>query len=233
MTTLNIAGLTATIFPGADAQKVIYILYPTNADTDYFTQKASEIGHPIVMIEGMDWDNDLTPWPAPGEPQGCAPFKGLAPEFLKKLQEQVLPAIEGALKATNPERTLLGVSLSGLFALWQWTQCSTFKNIISLSGSFWYEGFVHWFENETLPSGKGQAYFSLGNLEPQNKVPAFRRVGVCTEQVIARLQHAGIPVVFQWEEGTHFAPIKPRLDHAFAWFCQKFASVKSANVDKM
>lgn len=36
---------------------------------------------------------------------------------------------------------MAGVSLSGLFALWQWLMNDTFRNIISLSGSFWYAGF--------------------------------------------------------------------------------------------
>ncbi|MDE6638872.1 MAG: hypothetical protein K2K32_11640 [Muribaculaceae bacterium] len=42
--------------------------------------------------------------------------------------------------------------MSGLFALWQWMVCDTFRNIASLSGSFWYEGFMEWMKSRTIPT---------------------------------------------------------------------------------
>lgn len=59
--------------------------------------------------------------------------------------------------------------LSGLFTLWQWMIDDTFRNIICLSGSFWYEGFVGWIRSFEIPRKTGKAYFfsAIKKLKPQ------------------------------------------------------------------
>ena len=78
-------------------------------------------------------NKENSPWPAPGVPEGDPDFKGESPDFLKLLQAKVIPGIEQMLRMnTDVERSLVGVSMSGLFALWQWMECDTFKSIASL-----------------------------------------------------------------------------------------------------
>lgn len=175
---------------------------------------ARKYGVTIVVLTGMDWQNVFSPWPAPGVPKGTPDFKGESPEFLKLLQQNVIPQVEAQLgMSENVERSLIGVSMSGLFALWQWMVCNTFRNIASLSGSFWYEGFMEWMKTRTIPAKPGKAYFLLGDQESKSKV--FGTVGENTQKIIMLLRDAGIDVEFQSVPGNHYSDPIPRLDRAF------------------
>ena len=177
---------------------------------------AEKYGVTIVEITGMDWQNVFSPWPAPGIPKGDPDFNGESPEFLKLLQTKVIPEIEKTLLMdSNVERNLVGVSMSGLFTLWQWVQCDTFNNIASLSGSYWYEGFIDWMKKIKMPPKSGMAFFLLGDKESQSNVKAYNSVGANTAEIIKLLKSAGIRTEFESVPGNHFADAIPRLEKAF------------------
>lgn len=201
--------------------KIAYILYPMDILSDWIEQAAEKYNTSIVVITGMDWQNVFSPWRAKGVPKGSPDFRGEAPEFLNLLQKKVIPQIESTLGIDAiVERTLVGVSMSGLFALWQWMLCDTFTNIASLSGSFWYEGFVDWVEGQKMPEKKGNAFFLLGNQEAHSKVKAFATVAENTDRIIALLDKSRIKTKFQSVPGNHYADPIPRLDAAFnALYC--------------
>lgn len=209
---LKIGKLTCH-YAKADSDTLIYMLFPMDS-MDVIVEKAAHIyGVSVVGITGMDWDDDLTPWPAPGAPSGCAPFKGEAENFLTTLIDYVIPKVEERLNLTPERRDLLGISLSGLFSLWQWMECDAFDNIASISGSFWYNGFVEWLQkNIKLKSGK--AYFSLGDMEEHTKVPQFKSVGEDTRKVIELLQSEGIQTELRMVPGNHYQDAIPRLQMA-------------------
>ena len=165
----------------------------------------------------MDWETVFSPWPAKGVPKGSPDFKGKSPEFLDALEQSVIPKVEYALGISESvERTLIGVSMSGLFALWQWMLCDVFKNIASLSGSFWYEGFLEWFRSQPIPKKIGDAFFLLGDQESKSKVKAFNSVGAATQTIVDIIKEAGIKVVYESVPGDHFSNPIPRLNAAFA-----------------
>lgn len=196
--------------------KVAYILYPMDMLADWIEPAAKKYGVTIVVITGMDWKNVFSPWKAPGVPKGSPDFKGESPEFLDLLRESVIPKIESSLGMNEyVERSLVGVSMSGLFALWEWMLCDTFHNIASLSGSFWYEGFVKWMKSQTIPHKTGKGYFLLGDKESNSKVKAFSTVGVDTQEILKLLHTAGIDVEFQSVPGDHYSDPIPRLNKAF------------------
>ena len=103
---------------------------------------AERYGVSIVVIDHVDWNDDLTPWPAVGVFKKAKPFGGKAAAFLDKLTNEIVPKTERDLGIEDAERTLLGISLSGLFAVWSAFNADTFSNIISISGSLWYDGLV-------------------------------------------------------------------------------------------
>ena len=160
--------------------KIAYILYPMDGFLDrWIDMAAQKYGTTIVVITGMDWQNVFSPWPARGVPAGSPDFKGESPEYLNMLQQTAIPKIESALGyRANPERTLVGVSMSGLFALWQWILCGTFDNIACLSGSFWYEGFMDWLMSHPVAHKDGAAFFLLGNQEAKSPIREFQTVGI-------------------------------------------------------
>lgn len=195
--------------------KIVYILYPMDFLSGWIESAAERYGVTIVVITGMDWQNVFSPWKAPGVPKGDPDFKGESPEFLKLLQNEVIPGIENSMNLGSPiDRTLIGVSMSGLFALWQWMVCDTFTNIASLSGSFWYEGFVEWIKSQPIPHKNGKAFFLLGDQESKSKIKAFSSVVIDTNEIITILNKAGINTMFRCVPGNHYSDPIPRLNLA-------------------
>lgn len=77
--------------------RICYVLYPFEGLGEWIEEAAQRFGVTIAVITGMDWDDDLTPWPAAGEPPGSPDFRGLAPAFLAKLKNEVIPEIDRRL----------------------------------------------------------------------------------------------------------------------------------------
>lgn len=214
-TKLTIDSLDCTLCVNPSSHRLTYILYPMDFLEEWIEPAAKQYATSIAVITGMDWDNVFSPWPAPGEPPGSPDFRGESAQFLSTLRQSVVPAIERhpGLPAVT-RRDLVGVSMSGLFALWQWMECDLFDDIASLSGSFWYPGFVDWLKGLTIPRKSGKGYFLLGNQESKSPVKAFQPVAADTAAILNLLKGAGIDVTFESVPGNHFADPLPRLDRA-------------------
>ena len=172
-------------------------------------------GISIVVIEGVNWNDDLTPWPAVGVFKKAKPFGGKAAAFLNKLTHEIIPEAERDLDIEDAERTLLGVSLSGLFAVWAAFNTDAFTNIISISGSLWYDGFVEWMKEQTPSPQLRKVCMLLGEKEKNAKE---KRMATVEERSLAAadiLKAKSLAAVsFELVEGTHFSPILPRMERA-------------------
>lgn len=218
--TIDIESLKCLCVQEKTSRKVTYIIYPAIEPfkDEWLQEKAAshKTNLVVVYIPAEGWNDMLTPWPEPGETHDSPPFAGNASETLSLIQDKVIPACEKVLEITGKvERDIIGVSLSGLFSLWQWIQCDTFDSIASLSGSFWYPNFIEWFEKQNIPSKSGKAYFLLGEKEPKAWIKAYRSVGINTETIVEILKGKGLNVAFQWVPGDHFADPAGRLEDAF------------------
>ena len=210
---MDIGELRCTVARG-NTGSICHILSPVEVDARQVEQWSRKYGITVDVITGMDWDNDLTPWPAPNVPASEPPFKGHAAEFLRRLETEVIPAIEGNVRYT---RTLCGISLSGLFSLWAWMRSDTFANIGCLSGSFWYEGFSQWLRANACAKA-GRAYFSLGTKEGGPRGPkTFALIQEQTREVVATIESKGTACTFEPVAGTHFAPPGPRIEKMLDW----------------
>lgn len=215
--TINIEGYECHLAQGAGATELGYLLYPALVPFEdrWLERMAGELNVSLVTVyvPADDWNNVLTPWPEPPEAKGFPPFDGKAGEFLTLLQTKIIPQVEENITGLQ-HRDLIGVSLGGLFTLWQWMGCDTFRSIASLSGSFWYPGFIDWFSGIKIPSKEGKAYFLLGEEEPKAHVKAYQSVGVNTERIVERFKSAGIAVEFEWVPGNHFSRPVHRAERA-------------------
>lgn len=208
-------GLNCLYSIAGNSRKIVYILYPMDILRNWIDSASNCFDATIVVITGMDWDNDLTPWPEKGVPRGCPDFRGNAPQFLSRL-EKAVSIIESTLSVHDAERTLAGVSLSGLFTLWQWPQNKLFHNIIALSGSFWYPGFMEWFAEQDYSEKSGKVCMLLGDKEADSKVKAFQPVAVNTQEIASRLTESGVTTVFEMVPGNHYAHPIERLNRAMS-----------------
>lgn len=206
--------LDYTIAPSAGSNTVCYLLLPMDVGT--LNALAKEYGVNLVSVIVNDWDNDLTPWPAKGVMPGDADFKGDAMQTLEYLRKELMPQVENVLNLSRPERWLLGISLSGLFAVWAWMQGNDFHKIASLSGSFWYDDFPQWLAEHGRNKDGGFAYLSLGDEESRTHIKRFQPVEECTTEVINILRMEGALVQFESVPGSHYAPMLPRIHRALA-----------------
>lgn len=202
-----------------NTNKICYMILPEGIrkDLDDGLKGLSEkYGVSIVVIEDVNWNDDLTPWPAEGVFKKAKPFGGKAATFLNKLTHEAIPHTEKDLGIEDAERTLLGVSLSGLFAVWSAFNTDAFTNIISISGSLWYDGLVEWMQEQTPSPQLEKVCMLLGEKEKNAKE---KRMSTVEERTLVAAnilkEKTNAFVTFELVEGTHFSPIMPRLERAF------------------
>ena len=168
----------------------------------------------IVVISGCEWEDDLTPWKAPGIKDGM--FGGKAQYFLEMLKGDLFFNMESSLRIQKPKRHLIGVSLSGLFAVWSTGCMSLFESVVSVSGSLWYDGFMEWMNaREEFMCWK--YYFSLGEKEKEGKNKRLASVEEATLETIDILKSADKDVFFEYNEGNHFGPLIERIEKAISY----------------
>ena len=144
------------------------------------------------------------------------PFGGRAALFLDKLANEIIPEAEKNLGIEDAERTIMGVSLSGLFAVWACFNTNAFTNIMSISGSLWYDSFIEWMEKQTPSPQLKKVCMLLGEKEKNAKDKRMATVEERTRAAVEILKSKSqAAVTFELVEGTHFSPILPRLERAF------------------
>lgn len=198
------------------SQAVCYILLPmcpADEMLEWIRTNASEYAANMVVLSGMDWNRDMSPWPAPAVFSRESDFGGKATDFLNYLLSDVIPAVERELAmGAVSHRRLVGISLSGLFALWASCQTNAFHRVASLSGSLWYDGFAEWMAKQTPHIER--AYLSLGNREKLSRNVRMATVEDTTIRVAELLKCKGVETVLELNPGTHFAPLLPRMEKA-------------------
>ena len=166
----------------------------------------------LVCIGGVDWDRDLSPWPAEKVFRGGDDFSGGAEDFLHTLLTKIVPAAEGDLSPAW--RGLFGYSLAGLFSLWATTKTDAFTKCASVSGSLWFDGFTAYLSAHPLLGQPTKVYLSLGDREEKAKNPRMQQVRIATEQAKAILQSQGVPCAFELNPGGHFQDVLERQRRA-------------------
>jgi len=202
-----------------NTNRICYMILPEGIKEDLaegLAMLSEKHGISIVVIDEVDWNDDLTPWAAKGVFKKAKPFGGHAAGFLDKLTHEIIPDAEKQLGIEEAERTILGVSLSGLFAVWSMFETDVFSNIISISGSLWYDCFVDWMEEQTLSPSVRKICMLLGEKEKNAK---DKRMAAVEEKTVAAAntlkEKTSASITFELVEGTHFSPIMPRLERAF------------------
>ena len=202
-----------------NTNRICYMILPEGIKEDLaegLAMLSEKHGISIVVIDEVDWNDDLTPWAAKGVFKKAKPFGGKAALFLNKLTHEIIPDAEKQLGIEEAERTILGVSLSGLFAVWSMFETDAFANIISISGSLWYDGFVEWMEEQTLSPSVRKIGMLLGEKE---KLAKDKRMAAVEDRTVTAADviraNSRADVMFELVEGTHFSPIMPRLERAF------------------
>ena len=175
----------------------------------------------LLTADTVDWDRDLSPWPADGVFRGQS-FTGEAEAYRIRLTEKLIPEAERFLPNPPARRFLAGYSLAGLFSLWTAFRCGCFSGIASVSGSLWYDGFVDYVRGHDLSPSVKALYLSLGDREKNAKNPRMAKVEEATGE-IARLlrEKTGLPVPFELNPGGHFRDVPERMEKAVLYLIRE------------
>ena len=196
------------------SDRICYVILPEKlkeSEHQWLKSMATRHEGNFVVISGVNWEEDLTPWKAPGLKTG--EFSGKAQYFLEMLKGDLFFNLEISLQIKKAERSLVGVSLSGLFAVWASISMPLFSSVSSVSGSFWYDGFLEWMKKNT-DTVTGRYYFSLGNKEKDGKNKRLASVEETTLEAVDLLKSVGKEVTFEYNEGNHFGPLIERIEKA-------------------
>lgn len=177
----------------------------------------------IVGIGGIDWNHDLTPWPAKKVFRKEEDFSGDAKTHLEFLLSRIIPEVEDFIcedaDIAITERYIAGHSLGGLFALYAATKTDLFNGIASISGSMWYDGFVEYIE-DYLNNNKllcKKVYLSLGQKETETKNLRMQQVEDKTDAICELLDAEGIEVFYELNPGNHFTETEIRIAKGISW----------------
>ena len=168
----------------------------------------------LKVIKVNDWNQDLSPWPAPAV-FGNEDFGGGAGETLDFLLKDVIPEDSFAGRSL----WIGGYSLAGLFALWAGYQTDRFSGIAAASPSVWFPQFTEYMRENSLQAGA--VYLSLGDREERTKNPVMARVGDAIRDGCDILRTAGKDCVLEWNKGNHFKEPDLRMAKAFAWLLNR------------
>lgn len=196
------------------SERICYIILPEKlkeSERPWLESMAESHEASFVVISGVDWEEDLTPWKAPGLKGG--EFAGRARYFLDLLKTDLFFNLEASLRIQKAERSIVGVSLSGLFAVWASLNLPLFSAVGSVSGSLWYDGFLEWMKEHT-DTVTGRYYFSLGDKEKDGKNKRLASVEDATLEAVNLLKSVGKEVFFEHNEGNHFGPLTERIEKA-------------------
>lgn len=179
----------------------------------------------VVKVVVDDWDDQMTPWPAPGLYPGDADFKGCADETLRRLVDQAMPALARAEGIAPARHAVCGYSLGGLFSLYAFLACDVFQAVGSMSGSVWYPQWAERLEDAAARSRRGAAahawpredlegtfaYLSLGLQEAKARPAILHSVQRNTELTAHVLEAWGAQVQMRLVPGNHFHQVDERV----------------------
>lgn len=201
----------------------------------------TSVGAGLVMLEVEDWNRDLSPWWGERILPKEEDFAGEAKQYLQDLSHEVIPQLESRyFESLAIERRMIGgYSMGGLFALYALLESAVFTDMISVSGSLWYDGLIEYVtekvcgEHGDSRTQKGMAnvsrifeipktaYLSLGQREPRVRNARMKRVGEQTGMICDIMEKQGYHVYFQWNQGSHFQDELARIERAFRFMVDR------------
>lgn len=204
--TLLLEGHEAVLFPAMQAHRPLVLVNSYPGERESVRKALETLSAPDanwLFVTVVNWEHELSPWPAPPVFPGSRGFGGGADSYLSLLLEQILPWAEGNVLGVPAERIIGGYSLAGLFALYSLYQTDAFAGCASMSGSLWYPGFVAYAQSHRLCGVPDKIYLSLGDREARTKHPQLSRVESCTRALASHYISLGIPTTFSLVPGGH------------------------------
>lgn len=189
---------------------VIYAIDSSEHPFD-ISDAAGACASAVIPIPLDDWNDALTPWPAPGFYEDEPWFGGHSPQTLARLAEQVIPSLERERGLRPAKRALCGYSLGGLFALYAFLNDTRFDACACISGSLWYQGWMDYVRGVDRDLAGRFAFLSVGKKERRSGLPLFRCVEDNMNACANLLRTHGCEVDVVIGPGNHMQHIPERF----------------------
>ena len=205
---LSISGKTVEIFTKTNSDRKIplVILHTFQGEGKEVFAKCAELGcdnFAIAAIGGLNWNHDLSPWPAPTIGNNKYGFGG-ADEYIRKLTNEIMSGIRAKLGFEPEFSAIAGYSLAGLFAVYAAYKTDIFSRVASVSGSLWFPGFTEFAEANKFAKTPEFIYLSLGDAEAKTRDKNLAPVRKNTEKLFEFYKSQSIPAIFELNPGNHF-----------------------------
>lgn len=200
---------------------IIYMHIEDEKEADTIWEKTKGNDYIFVCLKAIDWNRDMSPWPAPKVFKGGEDFAGKADDYIDLLTNTKIPQIEKKIDHDITKRGLAGYSLSGLFALYSLYKTDLFSMIGSMSGSLWYNGFIDFMQSNDIKTSSPKVYLSLGDKESNTKNPQMATVETCTQKAQEILDSYGAKTILKMNPGNHFTDIEGRIIKGITWLLNK------------
>ena len=202
----TLSGRTVEIFSNAEGKAPLVILNTIQGEGEKIFNKCLELkckNLTLAAISGLDWNHDLSPWPAPTIRNNKHGFGG-ADEYISELIASIIPGICEKLPEKPEYTAIAGYSLAGLFALYAAYKTEVFSRIASVSGSLWFPGFTGFVQSHDFLKTPDCIYLSLGDTEAKTRDKNLAPVQKNTEFLADLYKSRGIPTTFELNSGNHF-----------------------------
>ncbi|WP_321426183.1 alpha/beta hydrolase-fold protein [uncultured Bacteroides sp.] len=215
---MNIKGKNINIFGDTSKPLPVVYLHTVRGEGHAVWEQCQKIGTKqfvLVEIDGVNWNNDMSPWPLGKLFPEDEPCGGKAEEWLGILTQEIIPQVETQLHVTK--RFIAGYSLAGLFAMWSVYYTYLFDGVISGSGSFWYPDFLDYVHEHEFKKKPESIYLSLGDKEHISKIELLTTIEDNTRSLYEYFQKSGINTIFELNNGNHFQQGAWRMAKGMKW----------------
>ncbi|MCR5176794.1 MAG: hypothetical protein K6C05_08060 [Anaerovibrio sp.] len=218
------AGGKPVLFYGQERRAPLVILHTVQGEGEKVYQVLSEMTQAefsFAAIDGLNWDDEMSPWPIPPLSKNDTPCTGGADAYLDKLEDEILPGILKYLPHKPSYIALTGYSLAGLFALYAAYRADAFSRLACVSGSFWYPDFIQYVEGHIMCRKPDKLYFSLGDKESRTRNKVLKPVEDNSRYLADYYSRQGIETIFELNEGNHFYHGAERMARGIAWILEE------------
>lgn len=180
-------------------------------------KKLTDKDFSFAAISKVDWEREMTPWPAKAIYKNNPDFKGEADKYIRFLTEQAIPEIKKE-NNLNPDKIYLaGYSLGGLFAVYSLYKTDIFSGVASASGSMWYQGFMEYvIQNHPIKKPE-RIYLSVGDREAVTRNESLKKVEENTRTLYEHFKESNIDSFYELNEGNHFKDAAWRMAKGIAY----------------
>lgn len=220
-----IAGKLITLYTSSHPDRPLIVLNTHSGDGGGVWEELSKMtdaagygdsGINLLVVSGLDWNCDMTPWPCQPLYKSGEPFGGGADEYLEVLVSEIIPCAKAHICGEPSKTCIAGYSLAGLFALYAAYRCDAFDRTASMSGSLWFPDFMKFAEEHDMKKAPEKIYLSLGDKEAKTRNHLMQKVQENTEALAEYYGQLGINVDFEMNPGNHFRDVELRCAKGIA-----------------